>query len=243
MERQLPSIRAILRSAKWDLAITSFSGAVPFLEEQTQRRWFAVPQGVRLDRFHPAPAHQRLIPFSAYGRRLAHVHERVKEFCAETGHYYDYTTTTRLAPGADPREQYDQYAWRMRHSNFTFCWPVETTNPARVRGFSPITCRWFEAAASGTPVVGQPPKDPGFDEMFGPGFVTPLDPACTGEDLSRRLSELLEDRRRRLENAQARYERNSFNWSWEQRVRQILQIARIDVSPVAWPEPDSVTAG
>ena len=55
MERQLPSIRAVLRSVKWDLTITSFQGAVPFLEDETQRRWFAVPQGVKLDRFRPAP--------------------------------------------------------------------------------------------------------------------------------------------------------------------------------------------
>ena len=37
---------------------------------------------------------------------------------------------------------------------FTFGWPVEFTHPDRVKTFSPITCRWFEAAASGAVVVG-----------------------------------------------------------------------------------------
>ncbi len=239
MERQISSIRAILRSVKWDLTITSFSGALPFLEEQTQRRWFAVPQGVKLDRFHPAPAHHRLMDFSAYGRRLSAIHEGVKAFCAETGRYYDYTTTVRLAPGADPREQYEQYAWRMRHSAFTFCWPVETTNPSRVRSFSPITCRWFEAAATGTVVVGQTPKDPGFEEMFGPGFVVPLEPACSGTDLFDFLSRLIEERQVHLDGAQRRRNRFADTWSWERRVKDILTMAGLGVPRKAH-RPDKV---
>jgi hypothetical protein len=225
MERQLSSIRAVLRSAKWDLTITSFHGAVPYLEEQTQRRWFAVPQGVKLDRFRPAAPQRRLIDFSAYGRRLARVHESVKRFCTETGRYYDYTTTTRLAPGIDPQEQYDHYAWRLRHSAFNFCWPVEATNPDRVRTFSPITCRWFEAAASGAVVVGQPPKDDGFSEMFGKDFVVPLDPARRHDDLFRLWSQLMAERDVQLEVARQRHARLSDNWSWRRRVKDILEIA------------------
>jgi hypothetical protein len=225
MERQLSSIRAILRSAKWDLTITSFQGAVPFLEAQTQRRWFAVPQGVKLERFRLGAAQNRVIDFSAYGRRLRNVHESVKRFCAETGHYYEYTTTSRLMPGIDAREQYDQYAWRLRHSVFNFCWPVETTNPDRVRTFSPITCRWFEAAASGTVVVGQPPKDPGFPEMFGEDFVVPLAPQCNDDELIPFWSRLVEGRDAHLEAARRRYLKLSDNWSWERRIKDILGTA------------------
>jgi hypothetical protein len=231
MERQLPSIRAVLRSVKWDLTITSFQGAVPFLEEETQRQWFAVPQGVKLDRFRPAPAQDRLIDFSAYGRRLPAIHEAVKAFCAETGRYYDYTTTAGLMPGTDPTEQYDQYAWRLRHSGFTFCWPVETTNPDRVRTFSPITCRWFEAAASGTVVVGQPPKDAGFEDLFGSDFVLPLDTACPQPHLCTRLRRLLEERSVRLDAARQRYDKFSHTWSWSRRVEGLLQIAGLDARP------------
>jgi hypothetical protein len=241
MERQLSSIRAILRSARWDLTITSFQGAVPFLEAQTQRRWFAVPQGVKLDRFRPAAAQKRLIDFSAYGRRLRKVHESVKEFCAETGRYYDYTTTTRLIPGTDPQEQYHHYAWRLRHSAFNFCWPVETTNPDRVRTFSPITCRWFEAAASGAVVVGQPPKDTGFLEAFGEGFVVPLNPESGDDDLRRSWRRLLEDRDAHLEAARRRYATLSGNWSWERRVKDILEIAGL-AAPDEDPQPQEHSA-
>ena len=230
MERQLSSIRAVLRSAKWDLTITSFQGAVPFLEEHTQRRWFAVPQGVKLDRFLPAATHNRLIDFSAYGRRARKVHESVKNFCAETGRYYDYTTTTKLMPGIDPQEQYAHYAWRLGHSVFNFCWPVELTSPGRVRSFSPITCRWFEAAASGAVVVGQAPKDPGFSEMFGEDFVVPLDPGRRDDDLLRFWPLLIEARDAHLEAARQRHARLSDSWSWARRVKDILEIAGLTAS-------------
>jgi hypothetical protein len=225
MERQLSSIRAILKSARWDLTITSFTGAVPFLEEQTQRRWFAVPQGVNLHRFHPAAQQHRLIDFSAYGRRLRNVHESVKAFCADTGRYYEYTTTNQLIPGTDPREQYQHYAWRLRHSVFNVCWPVETTNPGRARTFSPITCRWFEAAASGAVVVGQPPSDPGFAEMFGEDFVVPLDPKAGDDYLLRFWPQLVEARDAHLDAARRRYVSLSENWTWQRRLRDILKIA------------------
>ncbi len=237
MERQLSSIRAVLRSAKWDLTITSFQGAVPFLEEQTQRRWLAVPQGVKLDRFRPAVARDRLIDFSAYGRRLSNVHESVKRFCADTGRYYDYTTTSRLMPGVTPQEQYNHYAWRLRHSAFNFCWPVETTNPDRVRTFSPITCRWFEAAASGAVVVGRPPKDPSFAEMFGEGLIVPVGPERGEDDLRRLWQRLLEDRDAHLEAARRRHTMLSENWTWERRVKDILNIAGL-AKPDETPEAE-----
>ena len=68
-ERQLPSIRRVLQSTHWDYTITSFHGAIPFLEEQTQRQWYAVPQGVKLERFEPVSKEEKVISFSAYGRR------------------------------------------------------------------------------------------------------------------------------------------------------------------------------
>ena len=107
--------------------------------------------------------------FSAYGRRLSAIHESVKAFCAETGRYYDYTTTVRFAPGADPREQYEQYAWRCATAPLRSAgqWKQPTHPASELSAQSPAV---GSAAATGTVVVGQPPKDPGFEEMFGPGL-------------------------------------------------------------------------
>ncbi|HZH38903.1 MAG TPA: hypothetical protein VEX17_02445 [Bacillales bacterium] len=165
-ESQLPSLRRVLESTQWDLTITSFQGAIPFLEEHTQRKWYAVPQGVKLERFQPVAKEEKVISFCAYGRRLEKVHNSIKDYCLQTGKYYDYTTSTAPQPQINPREYYGHYAWHLSHSFFTFCWPVELTNPNRVLTFSPITCRWFEAAASGTVILGQTPNDPSFNNFF-----------------------------------------------------------------------------
>lgn len=224
MERQIPSIRRVLNSTHWDLTVTSFSGAVPFLEAATQRKWFAVPQGVKLQRFSPADMEKRLIEFCAYGRRVDRVHKSVQEFCTANGMYYDYTTRASLQPDVSSQEQYKQYAWHVRHSIFNFCWPVEMTHPDRVHSFSPITCRWFEGAASGSVLVGRAPADPGFRELFGDDLVVELDPDLGADDLRCVLARLWNHRMSHLERARERYLAYSSKWSWDSRVHAILKL-------------------
>jgi hypothetical protein len=227
-EGQLPSIRRVLHSTKWDLAITSFHGALPFLEEQTQHKWYVVPQGVKLDRFKPVVKEEKLINFSAYGRRLQKVHNSIKEYCLQTNKYYEYTTTTGLQPQLDPCENYRQYAWHLTHSFFTFSWPVELTNPKRVLTFSPITCRWFEAAASGTVILGQAPNNPEFEKIFGSDLIIPIDYTNTPENLRLIWEELWENRYSYLQAVVTRREKLAYKWSWENRVKEILHLLNLN---------------
>jgi hypothetical protein len=226
-EAQLPSIRRVLKSAKWDLAIASFHGAIPFLEEQTQHKWYAVPQGVKLDRFQPVSKDEKLISFSAYGRRLSQVHNSIKEYCLQSGKYYDYTTTTNVQPQLDPLESYRQYAWHLGHSFFTFSWPVELTNPKRVLTYSPITCRWFEAAASGTVILGQAPQDPEFENIFGASLVIPVDYTQSQDRLKLLWEDLWENRYNYFESALKTREKLANQWSWEGRIKEILKLISI----------------
>lgn len=226
-ENQLPSIHRVLKSSKWDLAIASFHGAIPFLEEQTQRKWHAVPQGVKLDRFQPVSKDKKLIGFSAYGRRLEKVHSSIKEYCFQTEKYYDYTTTLTVQPQLDPIEIYMHYAWHLSHSFFTFSWPVELTNPQRVLTYSPITCRWFEAAACGTVILGQAPKDPEFEKLFGTNLVIPIDYTSSQDKLKMIWEELWENRDSYLQSALKAREKLAKNWSWESRIWEILKLINI----------------
>ncbi len=155
--------------------ITSFHGAVPMLERETGRPWAAVAQGVKADRFAPVPGSERGIALSSYGRRLESVHEGLEHACDGAGLYYDATVAASVKRSVPPSYLYKQYAWHLRHSWFTVAWPVELTSPARAGGLSPMTCRWFEAASAGTTIVGRPPADPIFEELFGEGAVVPLE--------------------------------------------------------------------
>jgi hypothetical protein len=226
-EAQLPAIRRVLAATSWDFVSTAFTDAKPFLEARTQRPWHIIPQGVRLERFRPAPTEERVIDFSAYGRRLQPVHEAVRRFCAASKKYYDYTTSAQVQAPLDAREHYAQYAWHLSHSVFTFCWPVETTRPGRATSFSPITCRWFEAAASGTVVIGQPPRDPEFCALFGDDAVVEIDPE---EDVSSSCTRLWQNRAALLAGAAERRAARARAWSWASRIVEIGQAAGIPLS-------------
>jgi hypothetical protein len=225
-DAQLTSIRRVLRSAKWDLTSTAFLGAKPLLEEQTQREWCVVRHAVNLDRFRPANMEERVIDFCAYGRRLKKVHESVKDYCNLKGRYYDYTIAASIQPQLDPREHYGQYAWHLAHTMFNFCWPMEVTNPGRAKLYSPITCRWFEAAASGNVILGQAPRDPEFDEFFGANAVLDID--YRNGDLMSVFEKLWAERHEHLRSALERRAALSHNWSWGTRINQILQTLQLN---------------
>ena len=174
------------------------------LERETGRRWHAVAQGVRADRFAPLPAGERGIAVSSYGRRLEAVHRSIDRFCEDEGLYYDATVAATLDPRVTAGQLYRQYAWHLRHSVYTVAWPVELTHPGRAGALSPMTCRWFEAGASATPMIGKPPGDPIFTELFGAGAVLPLDPAPRSPNETREaMAALWEGRAAHLERAAA----------------------------------------
>jgi hypothetical protein len=227
-EHQLGSLKRLAEAARWDLMITSFHGAVPMLERETGRPWIAVPQGVLLDRFAPVPAEKRDIGFSSYGRRLDAVNGAIDRWSDESGVYFDATVASGLNPKIASEYLYKQYAWHLRHSWFTVAWPVEVTSPERAAGLSPVTCRWFEAAAAGTTLVGAPPKEPIFEELFGPDLVVPLAhaPRSPGETREA-IAALWEKRDEHLAHALARRAERMQKWTWEARVREILARAQL----------------
>lgn len=225
-EDQLPALRRLLAATRWDHLITSFHPAIPMLERETGRRWSAVTQGVKLDRFLPVPAAQRVIPVSSYGRRIAPVHRAIETWSTARGLHYETSIAASIQPSVDSRYLYRQYAWHLRHSSFNVCWPVEITHPARVGGMSPITCRWFESAAAATTMIGAAPRDPRFTELFGPDAVIPLDPAAGSPgEIGDALDALYRDREAHLARALARRAERSATWTWEARVREILALA------------------
>lgn len=225
MPLHLPSIRRLTADHVWDLCITSFNDAVPMLEEATGRKWYHVSQAVPLSLFAPVEdSAERAIHFSAYGRRHPKVHEATLRFCEQQGLYYDFTTHGRDQPTAESLQLYKQYAWHLGHSVFSFCWPVELTNPARAAGLSPITCRWFEAAAAGTVVLGEKPKNPLFDELFGNDFVTVVNPELSVEAVVAQLGAIWAKKSELLKCAEERRRSLVATMDWSARVAEIMSL-------------------
>jgi len=194
LPHQYPLITKLFSGNVWDICITSFNDAVDDLEKLTQHKWYCVEQASDALLFKGSTLSDRFIHFTSYGRRLPEFHQALLEFCSSNGLYYDYTTHDGKNPTIDPKELYKQYAWHLNHSLFTISWPVELTNPARAGHLNPITCRWFEAAASGTIIAGKCPDNSVFADWLDPNLVEELNPFGTKQQLFKQLDHLWDKR-------------------------------------------------
>jgi hypothetical protein len=220
---QVSTIKHILGKFDYDYLITSFEDSKETLEKETGRRWYVVPQGVDPGRFAPARFSERLIGFCSYGRRHPKIHNALLKFSEDHNIHYDFTTWHTMRTDVDVNRLYHQYAWHLTHAMFSICYPVEQTNPARAGSLSPITCRWFECAASGTAIIGNTPKSPDFKKFFSDEFVNLLDFNLSENEIYDRLSYLWANRELMHKMAQQQRSESLTNWTWESRVKKILE--------------------
>ena len=221
---QFNLIKKLYSNDQFNICITSFSDAVEDLGALTGKHWFAIEQAVPENLFVPVPAEKKLIHFSSYGRRLPAFHEVLLEFCKKNHLYYDFTTHDAKHPTAPEEDLYIQYAWHMSHSLFTFSWPVELTNPRRAGELHPITCRWFEAAAAGTCIIGRKPGNKRFDEIVHPDIVTEIDPFASRGEITKRLESIWSGREQFAEKARSIQALNIGRWTWVERVHRMMEI-------------------
>ena len=202
--------------------ITSFNDAADDLTKITGRKWICIEQAADNDFFEFIPSDKRLIDFSSYGRKDSNLHEAVKGFCLGNGLYYDYTTHDAKHPIVEAEELYQQYIWHLKHSLFTISLPVELTNPKRAMHLNPITCRWFEAAAAGTIIVGRKPDNKNFDNQMCKNLVTEINLEYGNRHIYTQLEEIWKNRLALHEKAKDIVITNSFRWTWKNRVNTIL---------------------
>ena len=221
---QYSLVKKLYSNDQFNIRITSFTDAVPDLEGVTGKKWFAIEQAVPENLFAPVPLEKRVIHFSSYGRKLPAFHEVLLEFCKARNLYYDFTTHDARHPTAPEEQLYRQYAWHMSHSLFTISWPVELTNPQRAGNLHPVTCRWFEAAAAGTTVIGRKPGNELFDGMLHPELVVNIDPFAPASEITKRLESIWSAREDYFNAARKIQESNTHRWTWTNRVHRMMEI-------------------
>ncbi len=221
---QMDTIKRLFSNDDFDICITAFEEAVPELEKITKRKWYGLVQAAPNALFKPVPYEEKIIHFSAYGRRFPVFHESLMDFCNQNSLYYDYTTHNGQHPTADATELYKQYAWHVSHSLFNVSWPVEMTNPQRAGYLRPITPRWYEAGLSGCIIIGRGPDNKKFYEELCDGIVEEINPFETKEHIFKQLDYLWENRIILYEKSQQIRSANSVRWSWENRVNTILNL-------------------
>ena len=224
LKHQLPTIKKLFSNNQFNIKISSFNDAIPMVEKETGCKWHFVTQAVPPHLFYPVSLDKKVIAFSSYGRKLEKVHHALKEFCEENSLYYDFTTETNAKPLVSAMELYNQYAWHVNHSVFNISWPVELTNPERASSLNPITCRWFEAAAANTIIMGAKPKNLLFNEFFPEDFVLELNIEKTVTELKKDFLGFWEKREIFYQNRKACFEKDAQKWFWEARVKEIREI-------------------
>jgi Glycosyl transferases group 1 len=186
-----------------------------------------LPQAIEPSRFH-ANRVERPIHILSIGRRLESVHRTLLAVSVRRDLWY-YFSEFR-APHAINLEESQLLLGRICQSaRIQVCWPVEITHrvDARVgyspRDGSPITARWFEAAASGSVVIGARPIDPEFDELFPyQRFVREINPDSHVE-VEEAVVECLHTDPVDMKERQALAEHVRCKHSWESRCRTILE--------------------
>jgi hypothetical protein len=221
---QFPVVQKLFSDNKFNILVTSFVDAVDPLQTLTGNEWHAIEQAVPVDLFSPVPIEQRSIHFSSYGRRFPAFHEVLLEFCRTKGLYYDFTTHDARHPTAPSEHLYYQYGWHLSHSLFTISWPVELTNPKRAGNLHPVTCRWFEAAAAGTVMLGKQPGNSLFDNHIFKDAVVNIDPFNDKAEILRQLEITWGKREQLFRHAEIMREKNLQRLTWTDRVQRMLAL-------------------
>jgi Glycosyl transferases group 1 len=219
---QYPLIQKLFSNDDFNIKLTSFNDAKADLEKLTGQKWMVIEQAASSELFHSVPYEEKSIHFSSYGRKWPLVHHALMEFCSNKNLYYDFTTHNGKHPTAEPEDLYRQYAWHLNHSLFTISWPVEFTNPHRAGQLHPITCRWFEAANSGTVILGKSPDNEMFSKSLFPNLVVDLKPSSDKTDILRQLDDIWAKRKELYIQANKMREENHQRLTWENRVKRIL---------------------
>ena len=157
-----------------DLVYVSFPGAVDTFSRHLSCPVEYLPQAASAARFHPLRV-ERPIDVLSVGRRLGAAHALIREIARRHDLFYHYSESE--APDViDLIESRELLARLCQSARSQICWPVEETNPNRRDEGSPITSRWFEAAACGSVVLGRAPSASDFPELFPyERFVIELD--------------------------------------------------------------------
>jgi hypothetical protein len=208
----------------FNIHITSFNDAVPYMERITGKKWHSIEQAAPESLFECLPNEQRVIPFASYGRRFPAFHKTLLEFVKENNLYYDFSTYNGTVNIEFDPYMYNHYAWHVSHSVYNICWPVELTDPRRAGTFNPITCRWFEAAAAGTCIVGKKPANDYFNTCLHPDLVVEIDPFKKRAELLRDLERIWQNRDAHLNMARQIRNDNIHRWTWKDRVERMLRL-------------------
>jgi len=222
-------LHALLR---FDHVFVGYSGTVTPLSKAINRSCHWLPGAVDTLRFSPYPSPPaRVIDVYSIGRRWEGIHRALLAQAASREMFYVYDTFPSIFTEVyDHRQHRDFYANLAKRSKYFMVAPGKMDAPEETQGQVTIGFRYYEGAAAGAVMIGQPPNCQEFQDMFGwRDVVIQVQP--DGSDVQDVLAGLnLEPERvskiRRRNGAEA-----LLRHDWVYRWKKIFQVAGIEPSP------------
>lgn len=184
---------------------------------------------------HPSPA-QRSIDVCNIGRRSAVTHAALLKLARERRIFYYHDTVRASGTGGkqltfhvgNPAEHRQFLASVLRRSRYYLAYRARVNEPEQTEGKEEISGRFYEGAAAGAVLLGEPPRSSEFERQFDwPDAVVrlPFDCPQVGEFLSNLDRD--EDRLDRIRRTNA--QQTALRHDWLHRVETVF--AAIDLPP------------
>ena len=217
--------------AEFDHVFVGVRHIVADVERIVGRPCTYLPLAADVLRFAPFPEQPaRAIDVCNIGRRSPVTHEALKGLAREGRIFYYYDTVAASGAGQkqrtfhvdDPAEHRLLLANLLKRSRYFIANRGRINEPEFTQGHDEISGRFYEGAAAGAVMLGEPPRTTEFERQFDwPDAVIPL--PFDSPDVARRLAELDRDpervariRRDNVANAALRHD-------WVHRIRTVFE--------------------
>ena len=226
--KEIASYRNFLRMLrKFDVVVLYYSQSVkPVNDLIGEDKCIFLPPGVDTIRFCPYPnPPERTVDVYSIGRRSATTHRALMKMASEDGvfYLYDSTSTDQVL---DPTEHRVLFANVSKRSRYFIVNPGLIDRPD-IRGTQiEIGNRYFEAAASGSILLGERPQNGEFEKFFNwPGAL--IDLPYDSPDVGKTLRELDKQPERQNAMRQMNIQQALLRHDWVYRWEAILKAAGI----------------
>lgn len=240
--RQSKNLLRILRS--FDVVVTELRESAPLIADVIGRPCLCLPPAVDAIRFAPYPNEpSRVVDVYSIGRRREAIHNELMDASRSNEIFYVYDT---FAGGAgarvkDYRAHRELVASIAKRSQCFVVAPAKWDEPQQTRGQVAIANRYFEGAAAGAVLIGQPSDTDEFRELLDwEDVVVPI--AEDGSDVMAVVRELKASPERVRTIGRRNAANTVLRHDWSVRWRQLLEAAAIPVGPAMRAREDRLKA-
>jgi hypothetical protein len=158
---------------KFDVVMLYYSQTVKPLSELIKSKFAFLPPGIDAISFCPYPDPvERVIDVYSMGRRSQITHQKLLEWARENRQFYLHDTI-RGSQTINPKEHRALFANTIKRSRYFIVNPGKIDEPNQRGQQIEVGSRYFEGAASGAIMVGEPPANEVFKTLFDwPDAVT-----------------------------------------------------------------------